>query len=63
LDRRAVVLVGDDPARAVYVSSKARQTLGVGMRSFEHRRPRDTSERDFLALLERLDADDAVDQS
>jgi 5,10-methylene-tetrahydrofolate dehydrogenase/methenyl tetrahydrofolate cyclohydrolase len=39
LDRRAVVLVGDDPARAVYVSSKARQTLGVGMRSFEHRVP------------------------
>jgi methylenetetrahydrofolate dehydrogenase (NADP+) / methenyltetrahydrofolate cyclohydrolase len=33
----AVVLVGDDPASAVYVRSKARFTVEIGMRSFEHR--------------------------
>ena len=33
----AVVLVGDDPASQVYVRNKARQTVQVGMRSFEHR--------------------------
>ena len=31
----AVVLVGDDPASAVYVSSKHRQTIAAGMASFE----------------------------
>ena len=35
----AVVLVGEDPASKVYVQNKARQTVEVGMRSFEHRLP------------------------
>ena len=57
----AVVLVGNDPASEVYVGSKARGTVEVGMRSFEHRLPADTSEVDLLALIARLNADDAVD--
>lgn len=56
----AVVLVGDDPASQVYVRSKVRQTVEVGMASFEHRLPRETGEHALLHLIERLNADDAV---
>ena len=35
----AVVLVGDDPASAVYVRSKKKATVEAGMESFEHRLP------------------------
>jgi len=57
----AVVLVGEDPASAVYVRSKGKATLEAGMQSFEHKLPADTSEADLLALVERLNADAAVD--
>ncbi len=57
----AVVLVGDDPASAVYVKSKGKQTVEVGMLSFEHRLPADTAQADLIALVERLNADPAVD--
>jgi methylenetetrahydrofolate dehydrogenase (NADP+) / methenyltetrahydrofolate cyclohydrolase len=57
----AVVLVGDDPASQVYVASKAKQTVEVGMASFEHRLPADTPQADLIALVETLNADDAVD--
>ena len=57
----AVVLVGEDPASAVYVRSKGKATLAAGMESFEHRLPADTSQADLLALVARLNADDAVD--
>ncbi len=57
----AVVLVGDDPASAVYVKSKGKQTVEVGMRSFEHRLPADTAHADLMALVERLNADPDVD--
>ena len=57
----AVVLVGNDPASEIYVGSKARQTVAVGMRSFEHRLPADTSQAELLALIDRLNEDDAVD--
>ncbi len=56
----AVVLVGEDPASQVYVRNKGRQTVEVGMASFEHRLDPDTSEADLLALIERLNADPAV---
>ena len=56
----AVVLVGDDPASQVYVRSKIRQTVEVGMASFEHRLPRETSEHALLHLIARLNTDDAV---
>lgn len=57
----AVVLVGDDPASAVYVRNKGRATREAGMESFEHRLPADTSAGDLLALVARLNADPAVD--
>lgn len=57
----AVVLVGEDPASRVYVANKAKQTVEVGMASFEHKLPADTAQADLIALVERLNADDAVD--
>ena len=57
----AVILVGDDPASAVYVRSKAQKTLQAGMRSFEHRLPATTDERTLLALIDELNRDTSVD--
>ena len=56
-----VVLVGDDPASAVYVGSKGKATSEAVMISGEHRLPADTSEADLLALVATLNADPAVD--
>jgi methylenetetrahydrofolate dehydrogenase (NADP+)/methenyltetrahydrofolate cyclohydrolase len=56
----AVVLVGENPASAVYVRSKAKQTVEAGMRSFDHPLPEAVSEHDVLALVEKLNADPAV---
>ena len=56
----AVVLVGEDPASEVYVRSKGKMTVEVGMESFEHKLPADTSEADLLALIDRLNNDPAV---
>ncbi len=56
----AVVLVGEDPASQVYVRNKARQTVQVGMQSFEHKLPADTAQADLLALVTALNADPAV---
>ena len=57
----AVVLVGEDPASAVYVRNKGKATLEAGMQSFEHKLPADISQADLLHLVERLNADPAVD--
>jgi methylenetetrahydrofolate dehydrogenase (NADP+) / methenyltetrahydrofolate cyclohydrolase len=57
----AVVLVGDNPASAVYVASKAKQTVEVGMRSFEHRHDASMSQEALLALIAQLNADPNVD--
>ena len=57
----AVVLVGEDPASAVYVRAKGKATRDAGMESFEHRVAPDTSEADLVALVDRLNADPAVD--
>lgn len=56
----AVVLVGEDPASQVYVRSKGKQTLEVGMNSFEHKLDAETSETDLLALIDSLNNDPAV---
>ena len=56
----AVVLVGDDPASKVYVANKAKQTVEVGMNSWEHKLPAETSEADLLALVDKLNKDPAV---
>jgi methylenetetrahydrofolate dehydrogenase (NADP+) / methenyltetrahydrofolate cyclohydrolase len=57
----AVVLVGDDPASAVYVRSKGKATLAAGMEGFEHRLPATASQSELIALVDRFNADDAVD--
>ncbi|WP_223428608.1 bifunctional methylenetetrahydrofolate dehydrogenase/methenyltetrahydrofolate cyclohydrolase FolD [Tateyamaria pelophila] len=56
----AVVLVGEDPASQVYVRSKGKMTVEVGMNSVEHKLDVDTSEADLLALIAKLNADPAI---
>jgi len=56
----AVVLVGENPASQVYVRNKRRTTEAVGMRSFAHDLPADTSQAALLALIDRLNGDPAV---
>lgn len=57
----AVVLVGDDPASHIYVRNKTRACAEIGLRTFDHRLPVDTSEADLLDLVRRLNRDPAVD--
>ena len=57
----AVVLVGEDPASAVYVRNKRKATTAAGMGSFEHRLPADVSEADLLALIDCLNRDEGID--
>ncbi len=56
----AVVLVGENAASQVYVRNKRKTTETVGMRSFAHDLPATTSEAELLALIDRLNADPAV---
>ena len=56
----AVVLVGEDPASQVYVRSKGKMTVEVGMNSYEHKLDVDTCEADLLALIDQLNNDPAV---
>lgn len=56
----AVVLVGDDPASHIYVSGKERDCAEVGIRSFMHRLPAETSAAELFGLIARLNADPAV---
>jgi len=57
----ATVLVGEDPASAVYVRSKNRATAEAGMVSFAHNLPDTTSEDELLHLVTELNADPKVD--
>ena len=57
----ATVLVGGDPASQVYVKSKGKTAAELGMSSFDHRLPEETSEAELLALIARLNTDAAVD--
>ena len=56
----AVVLVGEDPASQVYVRSKGKLTVEVGMNSIEHKLDVDTSETDLLAVVDQLNNDPAI---
>jgi methylenetetrahydrofolate dehydrogenase (NADP+) / methenyltetrahydrofolate cyclohydrolase len=56
----AVILVGDDPASAVYVRHKVADCEGVGMRSVLERYPATMTEADLLARMRALNADDAI---
>jgi methylenetetrahydrofolate dehydrogenase (NADP+)/methenyltetrahydrofolate cyclohydrolase len=52
----ATVLVGEDPASAVYVGGKQKACAEVGIRGFDHRLPADTTRADLLALIDELNA-------
>ena len=56
-----VVLVGEDPASKVYVASKEKLAVEIGMNSVAHRLPAETTEVELLAKLAALNADDSVD--
>jgi methylenetetrahydrofolate dehydrogenase (NADP+)/methenyltetrahydrofolate cyclohydrolase len=56
----AVVLVGSDPASEVYVRRKMKGCEKVGINSFEHRLPAETSQDALLTLIARLNADPSV---
>jgi len=56
-----VVLVGEDPASAVYVRSKGKATEAAGMKSETIRLPAETSQDTLLDVVRGLNADDSVD--
>jgi methylenetetrahydrofolate dehydrogenase (NADP+)/methenyltetrahydrofolate cyclohydrolase len=56
----ATILVGDDPASAVYVGGKQKACAEVGMAAFDHRLPADAPRAEVVELIERLNADDDV---
>lgn len=57
----AVVLVGEDPASAVYVRNKGKMTVEAGMESLEFKLPASIGEEELLDLVEELNADERVD--
>ncbi len=56
----ATILVGDDPASAVYVNGKQKASAEAGIRGFDHRLPADATHGEVSALLHGLNADPAV---
>jgi len=55
-----VVLVGDDPASAVYVGAKERTCIELGMKGETIRLPASTSQAELVAIIDRLNADSTV---
>jgi methylenetetrahydrofolate dehydrogenase (NADP+)/methenyltetrahydrofolate cyclohydrolase len=56
----ATILIGDDPASAVYVAAKRRACPEVGIQSFHHELPGDVTREEVVALIDRLNADTDV---
>jgi methylenetetrahydrofolate dehydrogenase (NADP+) / methenyltetrahydrofolate cyclohydrolase len=56
----AVVIVGEDPASQVYVSSKSRKAKECGFHSVQHTLPADTTEEQLVAIIGDLNADPAI---
>jgi methylenetetrahydrofolate dehydrogenase (NADP+)/methenyltetrahydrofolate cyclohydrolase len=56
----ATVLVGDDPASAIYVAGKQKASAEAGIRGFDHRLPAGTSEQEVRSLLHQLNEDPTV---
>ena len=57
----AVILVGDNQASRVYVTGKEKDCAECGFLSFEHKLPAETGQEELLALIDRLNRDEAVD--
>ena len=56
----AVILVGNDPASEIYVRNKHKMTTHAGMKSFEHKLPAETTQKELLTLIEGLNSDPDV---
>ncbi|MCR5596970.1 MAG: bifunctional methylenetetrahydrofolate dehydrogenase/methenyltetrahydrofolate cyclohydrolase FolD [Lachnospiraceae bacterium] len=56
----AVILVGDDPASAVYVNNKKKACEYIGIRSLSYELPKETTEEELLALIDKLNNDASV---
>lgn len=57
----AVIIVGDDPASRVYVNNKKKACAYCGFHSEEYALPKNTTQGEVIALIERLNTDDAID--
>jgi methylenetetrahydrofolate dehydrogenase (NADP+) / methenyltetrahydrofolate cyclohydrolase len=57
----AVILVGEDPASSIYVKSKHKTCLNIGINSFQHQLPADAGEAALKSLILSLNADETVD--
>ncbi len=57
----AVIVVGDDPASAVYVRNKHKACLAVGMNSYQIALPATISQDELISKIEELNADPLVD--
>lgn len=57
----AVVRVGEDPASKVYVTSKEKTAIELGFGSWHHHLETTVTQAELLALVQKLNADDAVD--
>ena len=57
----AAVLVGDNPASQVYVGSKVKTCQTLGLHSEKHELPKETSTEELLALVQKLNHDEAID--
>jgi methylenetetrahydrofolate dehydrogenase (NADP+)/methenyltetrahydrofolate cyclohydrolase len=56
----ATVLVGDDPASAIYISGKQKACAEAGIAGFDHRLPADAAHAEVERLIGELNADPAV---
>ena len=56
----AVVLVGDDPASQIYVGMKDKKCVELGINSYQHILPADTTQEQLMARIRELNADDNV---
>ncbi len=54
------VLVGEDPASVSYITAKGKACQNIGMKSFHHELPAETSEEELLALVDELNRNDEV---
>jgi methylenetetrahydrofolate dehydrogenase (NADP+) / methenyltetrahydrofolate cyclohydrolase len=60
IPKLAVILVGEDPASAIYVRNKDKALSDAGMESQQHTLPAETIEEDLLGLIDQLNADPSI---
>jgi len=56
----AVVLVGEDPASAVYVRNKRKACKKVGIKAYDYDLPADTSDKKIAQLIDKLNEDPKI---